>query len=195
MSLPRGGLYPSRHLAGEASFQTQRVPKETGAGDASLIYVGDAVRLVSGKAIRYLSTDVSSSIAPPVFGVVGRVLVDEKGRPRVHGLPDQHPNISLTAQADFLDVYTDPHLVFAGRIAGSATNELINSVLNVATTARVTAAGISGTMLNATPVSGDRGPFVVVGVSDFDLNGGGSDAAGRVEVIMNFNAFKVPADT
>ena len=195
MSLPRGGLYPVRHMAGEASFQTQRVAKDTGAGDASLIYVGDVVRLVSGKAIRYLSTDVSSSIAPPVFGVVARVFVDEAGRPRVHGLPDQHPNISLTANADWLDVYSDPGIVFAAKIAGSATNELINSVLNVASTARVTAAGISGTMLNATAVSGDRGPFTVVAVSNFDLDGGGSDAAGRCEVVMNYNLFKTPLDT
>lgn len=195
MSLPRGGLWPVRHLAGDASFQTQRIAKDVGSQDASLVYVGDAVRLVSGKAIRYLATDVSSSIAPPVFGVVARVLRDEAGRPRVHGLPDQHPNISLTADADWLDVYTDYGTVFAGRIAGSATNELIGSVLNVASTARVTAAGISGTMLNATAVSGDRGPFTVVAVANFDLDGGGSDAAGRCEVVMNYNSFKVPADT
>jgi hypothetical protein len=49
--------------------------------------------------------------------------------------------------------------------------------------------------LNASAVSGDRGPFVVVAVSDFDLDGGGSDAAGRVDVVMNYNLFKVPQDT
>lgn len=195
MSIPRGGLYPVRHLNGNGGFQTQRMPKETGENDASLIYVGDAVRLLSGKVIRYMAADVSSSIAPAVFGVVARVLVNEAGRPRVHGLPDQHPNISLTANADWLDVYTDKGIVFAARIAGSAVNELIGSVLNVATTARVTAAGISGTLLNATAVSGDRGPFTVVAVSDFDLDGGGSDAAGRCEVIMNFHALESQADT
>lgn len=195
MSLPRGGLWPVRHQSGEASFQTQRVKKETGENDASLVYVGDAVRIVSGKAIRYTAGDVSGGVAPPVFGVVARVLRDEAGRPRVHGLPDQHPNISLTADADWLDVYTDKGIVFAARIAGSATNELLGSVLNVAATARVTAAGISGTMLNATAVSGDRGPFTVVGVSNFDLDGGASDAAGRCEVIMNYHALNTPADT
>lgn len=195
MTMPRGGLYPTRSFGGDASFQTQRVRKDTGDGDASLIYVGDAVRLVSGKAIRYTAGDVSGSVAPTVFGVVARVLVNEDGRPRVHGLPDQHPNISLTADADWLDVYSDPSIVFLARIAGSATNELIGSVLNVASTARVTAAGISGTMLNATAVSGDRGPFTVVAVSNFDLNGGASDLGGRCEVVMNYNAFKVPQDT
>lgn len=195
MSLPRGGLWPVRTLGGDSNFQTQRVRKDVGSDDASLIYVGDAVRLVSGKAIRYAAADVSSSIAPPVFGVVARVLRDEAGRPRVHGLPDQHPNISLTADADWLDVYTDPNIVFAGKIAGSATNELLGSVLNVATTARVTAAGISGTMLNATAVSADRGPFTVVAVSNFDLDGGASDAAGRCEVVMNYNLTKMAAET
>jgi len=184
-----------RHLNGNGGFQTQRIRKDSGENDASLVYVGDAVRVVSGKAVRYLATDVSSSIAPPVFGVVARVLVNEAGRPRVHGLPDQHPNISLTADADWLDVYTDKGIVFAARIAGSATNEFIGTVLNVASTARVTAAGISGMMLNATAISGDRGPFTVVAVSNFDLDGGGSDAGGRVEVIMNYHALESQADT
>jgi len=195
MSIPRGGLWPVRHMTGAGVFQTQRIRKDSGADDSSLVYVGDAVRAVSGKAIRYTAGDCSANVGPPVFGVVARVLVDEKGRPRVHGLPDQHPNISLTADADWLDVYTDPGIVFAARIAGSATNELIGSVLQIATTARVTGSGISGTMLNATPVSGDRGPFVVVAVSDFDLDGGGSDAGGRCEVVMNYSSLKVPQDT
>ncbi len=195
MSIPRGGLWPVRHSVGGGDFQTQRIRKDSGSDDASLVYVGDAVRLVSGKAIRYLAADVSSSIAPPVFGVVARILVNEDGRPRVHGLPDQHPNVSLSGDADWLDVYTDKGIVFAGRIAGSATNELIGSVLNVASTARVTAAGISGTLLNASAVSGDRGPFMVVAVSNFDLNGGGSDAGGRCEVVMNYHALHNVTDT
>lgn len=194
MSLPRGGLYPVRSRGGDASFQTVRVQKDVGSDDASLVYVGDVVRMVSGKAIRYLAADVSSSIAPPVFGVVARVLRDQNGRPRVHGLPDQHPNISLTADADWLDVYADKAIVFAGRVAGSAGNGLIGSALNVATTARVTAAGISGTMLNATAVSGDRGPFKMVGMSDFDLDTLG-DTAGRVEVVMNFHLTDSVDDT
>ena len=195
MSLPRGGLYPVRHMNGSGDFQTQRIRKDSGSDTASLVYVGDAVRVVSGKAIRYLSTDVSSSIAPPIFGVVARILVDEKGRPRVHGLPDQHPNISLSADADWLDVYTDKGIVFAGRMETSATNELIGTVVNVATTARVTAAGISGTLLTVGAVSGDRGPFTVVAVSDFDLDGGGSDAGGRCEVIMNYHILTSTQDT
>ena len=195
MSIPRGGLYPVRSLGGGQAFQTERFPKETGAGDASLLYVGDPVRLVSGKIIRYTTGDASANAAPPVLGVVARILVDEAGRPRVHGLPDQHPNISLTAQADWVDVYCDPATVFSARIAGSATNELVDSALQVAATARVTAAWISGSLLNATAVSGDRGPFLVVGVSNFDLDGGGSDAAGRAEVIVNYSLRKVVLDT
>ena len=190
MSLPRGGLYPVRHMTGESSFQTQRVQKDSTPtkADEALIYVGDPVRIISGKAVRVSSADTSAT-GPGVFGVVARVLVDEAGRARVHGLPDQHPNISLTADADWLDVYTDPGIVFAGRVAGSAGNGLIGSGLNITTTARVTAAGISGTMLNATAVSANKAPFVCVGMSNFDLDGGG-DTAGRVEVIINFGPFK-----
>ncbi len=189
MSLPRGGFWPVRHLAGEASFQTQRLRKETGAQDQSLLYVGDPVRLISGKAVRLTANDTSAT-GPGVFGVVARILRDEAGRPRVHGLPDQHPNISLTADADWVDVYTDPGIVFATRVAGSATNELIGAGLNIASTARVTAAGISGAMINATAVSANTAPFRGVAVSDFDLDGGGSDAGGRIEVVMNFHPYK-----
>jgi len=193
MSIPRGGLWPVRHMNGGGSFQTQRIRKDSGAV-GSLLYVGDPVRLISGKAYGYAAADLSGAVGPGCWGVVARVLVNEDGRPRVHGLPDQHPNISLTADADWLDVYTDTGIVFAGRVAGSATNELIGSGLNTATTARVTAAGISGTLLNATAVSADVAPFMCVGVSNFDLDGGGSDAGGRVEVIINFSPFRASTD-
>lgn len=185
MSLPRGGLRPVRHRSGEASFQTTRIQKDNGGGPASLVYVGDPVRLVSGKVIGLLAAD-TSAIGPGCYGVVARVLVDQAGRPRVHGLPDQHPNISVTGDADWLDVYTDKGIVFAGRADASAANGLIGSGLNITTTARVTAAGISGVLLNATAVSANRAPFLCVGVSDFDLDGGG-DTAGRIEVIINFS--------
>lgn len=186
MSIPRGGFHPVRHLAGGTDFQTQRIRKDGATGaDASLVYVGDPVRLVSGRALRLVAADTSAT-GPGVFGVVARVLVNEDGRPRVHGLPDQHPNISLSADQDWLDVYTDPGIVFSCRVAGSAVNELIGSGLNVATTARVTAAGISGYMVNATAVSAGTAPFLGVAVSNFDLDGGGSDAGGRMEVVMNY---------
>lgn len=187
MSLPRGGLYPVRHMNGDGDFQTQRIQKDSTPpkADEALIYVGDAVRLLSGKVVRLSAADTSAT-GPGVFGVVARILRDEAGRPRVHGLPDQHPNISLTADTDWLDVYTDKGIVFAARVAGSAGNGLIGSGLNVAATARVTAAGISGTMLNATAVSANTAPFMVVGMSNFDLDGGG-DTGGRVEVIINFS--------
>ena len=191
MTLPRGGLFPVRHMTGESSFQTQRVQKDSTPtkADEALVYVGDPVRIISGKAVRLSAADTSAT-GPGVFGVVARILVDQAGRPRVHGLPDQHPNISLTANADWLDVYTDPGIVFAGRVAGSVGNGLIGSGLNIAATARVTAAGISGTMLNATAVSANKAPFMCVGLADFDVDGSVGDTAGRVEVIINFGPFK-----
>jgi hypothetical protein len=189
MTLPRGGFWPVRHLVGGAEFQTQRIKKDVGGQDASLIYVGDPVRLVSGKAIRLVAGDTSAT-GPGIFGVVARIGRDEAGRPRVHGLPDQHPNISLTADDDWLDVYTDPNIVFAARCATSAVAELIGAGLNVATTARVTAAGISGAQLNVTAVSANTAPFKGVAIANFDLDGGGFDASGRIEVVMNYQTFK-----
>lgn len=195
MSIPRGGFWPVRHLNGNGSFQTQRLAKETGANDASLLYVGDPVRIVSGKVQRYLSTDVSSSVAPPVAGVAARILRDAAGRPRVHGLPDQHPNISLTADADYVDFYSDYGIVFATKAAGNVSAASINTVVNVTTTARITACGISGTIIANAAVSADRGPFVITEVSDFDIDNQENDTGGRIGVVMNYNIWKNQPET
>jgi len=194
MTLPRGGFWPVRNQTGDGQFQTVRMQKDTGENDASLIYAGDPVRVVSGKIIRYTAGDTSANVGPLIFGVAARFLRDEAGRPRVHGLPDQHPNISLTADADWVDVWADPNIVFASRVPNSAADTLIGTYHTVATTARVTAAGISGTIVASGAVSGDRAPFVIVDVANFDLDGGKNDAGGRVEVMMNYHMTKTPAD-
>jgi hypothetical protein len=190
MSVLRGGLTPVRTLDSDNNFTTQRFKKATDQNDASLVYVGDPVRLLSsGQVCRLLPADTSAAGGAGVLGVVARVLVTEKGRPRVHGLPDQHPNISLTSQADYLDVYIDPSIVYSTRIAGSASTAEIGQTVNVTTTARVTAAGISGTILDSTASASSYNPFKIIGISDFSLDTRLGDASGRVECIVNYGVF------
>lgn len=188
-----GGFTPVRTLNGDNIFQTQRFQKWTGGNDRALIYVGDVVAVTanSGMVKRYVST--SANLVPPV-GVVARVLINEAGRPRVHSLPDQHPNISLSAQTDWLDVYTDPGIVYECFTDASAGSSMIGTTMAVTTTARVTAAGRSGMILNATNIVSAVGPFKVVGISEFQLGSRLSDADGRVEAIINYGLFKSAVD-
>lgn len=194
MSVLSGGLHPVRHINGSGDFTTQRVKKSVAGGDASLIYVGDPVRLASNKVTRLVAGDTSAGPGPGVFGVVARILVTEAGRPRVHGLsnsPAQHPNVSLTADDDWLDVYVDTGIVFAARVDGSAGASLVGSGVNIAATARVTAAGISGTIINGTAVSANTAPFVVLQVSPFNTTTQAGDSSpARVEVMINYGPLK-----
>lgn len=186
MSVLNGGFTPVKALSGETSFTTRRYQKDVSQGAASLIYVGDPVRLTTGgKVAKLLATDTSAA-GPGVMGVVARVLVTEAGRPRVHGLPDQHPNVSLTADADWLDIYVDPTIVYSGKLNAAVTAGVIGLAYNVVAGTPVAAAGISGTKLdNSTGASSTLLPFKVVGVSNFSLDSSTSDASGRVEVIIN----------
>lgn len=187
MSVNRAGLTPVRTLDGTNNFTTARFQKSTGSNDASLIYVGDAVRVTANGQVKKIITGQTD-----VLGVVARVVRNEAGRPRVHGLPDQHPNISLTADADYLDVYVNPLIVYSGRIAGSAGRSMIGQTMAVTTTARVTAAGLSGMILDATSSASSLNPFRVIGVSDFNTSTRLGDSGGRVDVVVqNHQAFGV----
>lgn len=192
MTVLKGGFTPVKHLTGCGDFVTVRMAKDTSLNDASLVYVGDAVRLTSsGKVARLLAADTSAS-GPGVFGVVARVLVNENGRPRVHGLSNnQHPNISLTADADWLDVYVDPGIVYSARVDASAGASWIGKTFNVTAAARVTAAGISGMQLaGSTAGTSAYAPFKVLAISDFQTGSHSGDANGRVEVIVNYSPVK-----
>lgn len=187
MSVNRAGLTPVRTLTGTNCFQTSRFQKSTTSQDASLIYVGDAVRVTANGQVKKIIAGQTD-----VLGVVARVVRNEAGRPRVHGLPDQHPNISLTADADWLDVYVDPTIVYSGRIQASAGTSMIGQTVAVDATARVTAAGISGMILDSTASASSLNPFRIIGVSQFNTDTRAGDSGGRVEVVIqNHQAFGV----
>lgn len=184
-----GGFRPVRHMNGNNVFQTIRRPKNIAAdaGLNSLIYVGDVVSVTADGTVKHYQ-QVSATRA--VFGVVARVLTNEAGRPRVHGLPDQHPNISLTAQPDYLDLYVDPGIIYECYVDVSAGASMIGQGMSVLTTARVTAAGMSGDFLGQAAVVSAKSPFKIEGVSDFSLSTRQGDAEGRVQAIVNYSVFK-----
>lgn len=182
-----GGFYPVRTMNGLNCFNTHRYSKLADNGDASLVYVGDAVMVTAnGQVKRLLAAQTTAAGGVAVLGVVARVLINEAGRPRVHGLPDQHPNISLTAQADFLDVYIDPAIIYECMIDTSAGRSMIGQTMNVTTTARVTAAGRSGMILDSASSASQSNPFKVIGISTFaTASTQTGDATGKVEAIIN----------
>lgn len=182
------GLTPVRHITGDNSFATRRF-KKTGAATAqALVYVGDPVYILADGDVRRLTAAEVTAAAGALFaGVVARVFKDEKGTPRVHGLPDQHPNISLSADTDYLDVYIDAGIVYQANVGVSAGASMIGQTATVSAGARVTAAGMSGTelALEASADTGGQNPFRVIGISQFGLDTQQGNAAGDVEVMWN----------
>lgn len=189
-NVPRGGFTPVGHLNGSFDFKTVRYAKGGSGGtkDTGLIYVGDPVRLsANGQVVRLVAGDVSAVGVPGGFlGIVAGIYTDEAGSPRLVSLPTQSQRISLSSQADYLDVYIDPSIVYAARTAVSAGASFIGQSMNVTTTARVTAAGISGVQLDSTSaVSAGLNPFKVISVSDFQLDTRQGAASGVVHCVVN----------
>ena len=185
-----GGFSPVRTLDGSNTFSTQRFRKLEDNGDASLVYVGDVVMMTAnGRVKRLLAAQTTAAGSVGVLGVVQRILQNEDGRPRVHGLPDQHPNISLTAQADFLDVYVSPEIVYEAFTDTSAGRSMIGQTMNIALTARITAAGRSGMILDTTSSASQFNPFKVMQVSDFVLDSRAGDVSARVQCVINHSVF------
>lgn len=188
----RGGLVPVRSLNGRHDPITNRYKKTTEGDDTALIYVGDPLALNADGTVRALKAADTTAAAANYIGVAARIFINQDGRSRVHGLPDQHPNISVTADADWIDVYDDPDQVFAARTSTSAGMSEVGNTTNITTTARVTAAGISGVQLDlSTSAAIAQNPFRIVRVSTDNLeNGELGDAEGRVEVIANNHVFR-----
>ncbi len=183
-----GGFRPIRHLAGHNTFSTQRFQKSTTADDTTLIYVGDPVKLTSGKVVRYMSTD--GGVGQAVLGIVARVLVSEAGRAKVHSLTvnGQHPDISLTADADWFDVYVDPGIVYAVNCDVSAGSGSIGAACNVKVTGRNTAAGISGSRLTLSGTA--NAGFKIIGMIPAIGESSVKSALGNVECVVNYGITK-----
>lgn len=187
-----GGFRPVRTLDGLNCFPTIRKPKGTGATDKELIYVGDVVGLnADGSVSRIVATDVSATgIARPVFGVVAAVFKDEAGTPYTHSLPTKHPNISNSADADWLDVYYGDNIVYLANIDTSAAFSLTGQAVGIKVTARTTASGISGMMIDASVSASSFNPFKILGIADTELVTNAGSSTGYVEVIPNYSFSK-----
>jgi len=188
---------PVTHLDDSNCFVTHRFLKATDQNDASLVYVGELVRiLASGEVARLTPAQVTAAVDGTfgALGVVARVLVNEAGRPRVHGLsqsPQQHPNISLSGDADFLDVYVDPQVVYQISVDGSAGRSLIGQTVGLVATARTTAAGIPGVMLDTSVSASSFLPIKIIGIADSELASRAGSVDGKVQCVLNHQVTKV----
>lgn len=186
------GFRPVRHTHGVVSFPTRRFEKDTsGATDANKLVVGDPVRLdQSGKVFKYLATDASAKQGQYV-GIVARIL-DNNEKPKTFSQPTRSAQVSLTADSDFVDVYTDPQIVYRVNVDVTSLNTAtIGAVATVtASTSSISAGDLTGrspTFLSTGSVitSGATPPFRIVGLTqrvDATVSGGGVQ---EVEVIAN----------
>jgi hypothetical protein len=151
--------------------RVQRLKKDgTATRAGALVYAGDLVE-VSGGNVLGLGSALSTESE---LGIVVARFKDRMGRPPVHGLPDQHPNISLCADtSDYFDVMTDGN--FIGRFQTSAGPSQIGTYHVVTNTARVTAAGRSGNIVtDATVTTAAAGAVKCIAL----LNEAGSEGQG-----------------
>ena len=189
MSQTAFGFRPSGNLTGGAgAIQTRRFQKSSDGTDDELIYVGDPIKLnADGTVSRLLVADYSAA-AGALVGVAVRIMTSEDGKPKTHSLPAQHPNISLTADTDWIDVTTDPNIIYEVVGNAAATQASIGAAFNVDVTSRNTAAGISGYKLDLASSSRTTAPFKVIGVSKRTLTHVSADS-GLLEVIVNNGIF------
>lgn len=184
------GFYPVRTTRGDCNFSTRRFPKTSvSTTDVSLIYVGDLVKLdAAGTVSRLLATDVSATgIAGGIVGAVARILKNEAGRAPVHAITNgAHPKISLSGDVnDWLDVYSDPDIVYECNLDVSAGSAFIGQTVGIKVTGRVTAAGISGMRADTSVSASTFNPIKIVGVSQSQLDTRLGAANGRAEVVIN----------
>jgi hypothetical protein len=146
----RQGVSYGFHPQADGQMRVQRMKKDTThmAKPGALVYAGDIVQVSGGNVLGV--GDAVSTVSE--LGIVVARYKDNYGRPPVHGLPDQHPNISLCADStDYFDVMTDGN--FVGRFQTSAGPSQIGTFHVVTNTARVTAAGRSGNIVTDATVA------------------------------------------
>jgi hypothetical protein len=135
---PRG-FVPLRTLRGDSNFRTKRF--SVSANNPFTLLVGDPVVLQNGH-VRRVDTSGVSAGEPGVLGVIGGVY-NSNGRPFTHNLPNS-PNAIPASTAGFVDVYSDPDIVYLVNADSAANQAQMGQLVRVTAGPANTAAGISG---------------------------------------------------
>ena len=186
------GLRPIGHLTGGAGgcFKTVRYEKTTD----NEIFPGDPLRLLgTGLVERMNAASASSTPAQRAcLGIAARVVASRDGKPKTFDSSGKSI-YSPSAASDWIDVYIDSGIIYEGIFHASAGQTEIGSLVGVSasTTAKVSAAGQSGFVLQADVSGTDNDTFRVIDISPRSLDQltDKGDSAGKISVVINNHAF------
>ena len=183
---PRG-FVPSRHLHGLTSFRTQRFPVSADNALHVGIAKGDPVRLIGGYAVKWTAMSATHANVKALMGVVAQCL-DSNEKPFTHSQPTRGPYIP-SSTAGYVDVHTDPNIVFTVQCDASLPAGNIGQLIDVTAGGVNTAAGVSKMAVKfATVTVTATFPFKIIGMAPVEL--GKADTANNdVEVIINTHTF------
>lgn len=187
MALNPRGFRAARHLAGHTTFRTTTFQVDD--SNPKPIYQGMAVTLSSGKVVEHTSTSTT-----PVLGVVKAAYTSTKNRPRTHSLPD-NANFVPASTAAFVDVYTDPDIVYnVVADSGMAMTNIGQGCQIVASPSGNPNTGVSRMAIDTTgfaaitSANADSLQFVALGIAPESVAPAGSGYGGNataIEVVIN----------
>ena len=127
------------------------------------------------------------AVSKDVLGVVAQCL-DSNQKPFTHSQPTRGPFIPQST-AGFVDVHTDPYIVYAVQCDASLPAVNIGQLIDVTAGGVNTAAGVSKMAVKfATVTVTSTFPFKIIGMAPVEL--GTADTANNdVEVIINTPTF------
>lgn len=187
---PRNGFQLSGRVGGGNVAHANRYQKATTHGVNSVIRVGDPVALTSaGTVTRYhANTSAGWPATWNWLGVATGIFEDQNGRPLTH----RTRKYSVTADAHWIDVITDPDAIFEVSYGATANQTVIGSLAYVqyegsGGNTGLSQAGLSSGQPAATAVAAG---LRIIGIVNLDQDGFTNDQDGRVRVVAADHIFR-----
>jgi len=179
---PRG-FVASRNLDGHSgNFRTERLP--VSADNATALFMGDpVVRGAQGGVERFDPVNASTvALQRGLLGVV-RAIYDTNGKPLTHSQPTNGPFLDAST-AGFVEVITDPDVVYRVNCSATATRADIGNFAPVTFGVYNSAAGISGAGIDLTTVASGAGEqvFRVLNVAEAGFPDDVTEAAANNDI-------------
>lgn len=185
------GFKASRHINGSNCFSTdtfQMASAKTDIWQGALVYRSSAG----------VFEQASSTTTSPVLGVVKACYSNTKNRPLTHNLPSSGNYITAATTSAYVEIYTDPDIIFevvADSAASAGRIGMVGAV--VASTSGNPSTGVSLQQIDtsnfvafASAQTADSLLIVGLGKREESKIGGGYAEGNIVEVVINNHIFR-----
>lgn len=199
------GFIPIRSLTGSNIFHTQKFPVDD--SNVTPLYTGSPCALSSGKVVHASADNATQAY----LGIVKATYRGTgKNRPNTHRLPD-NGNFLEASQAGWVEVYTDPFIVYKAEVDSALSLGAIGQVGDfVLTGAAAASGGNNNTGISVAQLDGSTFaaqttanaytlPFLCLGIAHDEkvantsgngYNFGTGSSGAAVEVVINHHAFR-----